>query len=75
METLPNLQVYELGHLGLVTSVLDRIRLVQTCGSPGGLQTRGKGRHRDGPQDCHPQGVLLTRKKERPRGVGVAAAT
>jgi hypothetical protein len=30
METPPNLQVYELGHLGLVTSVLDRIRLVQT---------------------------------------------
>ena len=30
METPPNLQVYDLGHLGLVASVLDRIRLVQT---------------------------------------------
>jgi len=30
METPPSLQVYDLGHLGLVTSVLDRIRLVQT---------------------------------------------
>jgi hypothetical protein len=25
METPPNLQVYDLGHLGLVASVLDRI--------------------------------------------------
>jgi transposase len=30
METPPNLQVYDLGHLGLVASVLDRIRLVET---------------------------------------------
>jgi len=30
METPPNLQVYDLGHLGLVASVLGRIRLVQT---------------------------------------------
>jgi hypothetical protein len=30
METPPKLQVYDLGHLGLVASVLDRIRLVQT---------------------------------------------
>jgi transposase len=30
METQPNLQVYDLGHLGLVASVLDRIRLVET---------------------------------------------
>ena len=30
METPPNLQVYDPGHLGLVASVLDRIRLVQT---------------------------------------------
>jgi len=30
METPPNLQVYDLGHLGLVASVLDRIRLVKT---------------------------------------------
>ena len=74
METPPNLQVYELGHLGLVTSVLDRIRLVQTCGSAGGPQTRGKGRHRDGPQDRPPQDVPLTGKQERPRGVAMEAA-
>jgi hypothetical protein len=30
METPPNLQVYDLGHLGLVASVLGRIRLVET---------------------------------------------
>ena len=30
METPPNLQVYDPGHLSLVASVLDRIRLVQT---------------------------------------------
>jgi hypothetical protein len=30
METPPNLQVHDLGHLGLVASVLDRIRLVET---------------------------------------------
>jgi transposase len=30
METPPNLQVYDLGHPGLVASVLDRIRLVET---------------------------------------------
>jgi len=30
METPPNLQIYDLGHLGLVASVLDRIQLVQT---------------------------------------------
>jgi hypothetical protein len=30
METPPNLQVYDLGHLGLVASVRDRIRLVKT---------------------------------------------
>ena len=30
METPPSLQVYDLGHLGLVASVLDRIRLVET---------------------------------------------
>jgi transposase len=30
METPPDLQVYDLGHLGLVASVLDRIRLVET---------------------------------------------
>ena len=30
METPPNLQVYDLGHLGLVASVLDRIRLVES---------------------------------------------
>jgi hypothetical protein len=30
METPPNLQVYDLGHLGLVARVLDRIRLVET---------------------------------------------
>ena len=30
METPPSLQVYDLGHLGLVASVLDRIRLVKT---------------------------------------------
>jgi hypothetical protein len=30
MGTPPNLQVYDLGHLGLVASVLDRIRLVET---------------------------------------------
>jgi len=30
METPPNLQVYDLGHLGLVASVLDRIRFVET---------------------------------------------
>ncbi len=30
MGTPPNLQVYDLGHLGLVASVLDRIRMVET---------------------------------------------
>ncbi len=30
METTPNLQVYDLGHLGLVASILDQIELVQT---------------------------------------------
>jgi hypothetical protein len=30
METPPNLQVYDLGHLGLVASVLGRIRLAET---------------------------------------------
>jgi hypothetical protein len=30
METPPNLQVYDLGHLGLVASALDRIRPVET---------------------------------------------
>ena len=30
METTPNLQVYDLGHLGLVASILDQIGLVQT---------------------------------------------
>ncbi len=30
METPPNLQVYDLGHLGLVASVRDRIRPVET---------------------------------------------
>jgi hypothetical protein len=32
METPPNPQVYDLGHLGLVASVLDRIRLVESVG-------------------------------------------
>lgn len=30
METTPNLQVYDLGHLGLVASIVDQIGLVQT---------------------------------------------
>ncbi|BDG29906.1 hypothetical protein TthSNM76_21160 (plasmid) [Thermus thermophilus] len=30
METPPDLQVYDLGHLGLVASILDQIGLVQT---------------------------------------------
>jgi hypothetical protein len=30
MGTPPNLQVYDLGHLGLVASVLGRIRLAET---------------------------------------------
>jgi hypothetical protein len=30
METPPNLRVYDLGHLGLLASVRDRIRLVET---------------------------------------------
>jgi len=33
METTPNLQVYDLGHLGLVASILDQIGLVQTVDS------------------------------------------
>jgi hypothetical protein len=30
VSTQPDLKVYDLGHLGLVASVLDRIRLVET---------------------------------------------
>ncbi|BDG25335.1 hypothetical protein TthSNM33_25290 (plasmid) [Thermus thermophilus] len=30
METPPDLQVYDLGHLGLVASIVDQIGLVQT---------------------------------------------
>ena len=43
METPPNLQVYDLGHLGLVVSVLGRIRLAETVGHLAGSARASRG--------------------------------
>ncbi len=48
METTPNLQVYDLGHLGLVASILDQIGLVQTVDQFVGLKA-GRRSHWHGP--------------------------
>ena len=43
MGTPPNLQVYDLGHPGLVVSVLGRIRLAETVGHLAGSARVSRG--------------------------------